>query len=353
MGNRTRFPVLLIGLLGLISTSSCLNLLGGDEFLIDRSTTRYLYVASGACFGGGVTTNTGAGVISKYDLTTGSRLGTVINYFSQSPNDQPVGLINYNDDFLMTLVENAAGRRMDLVSKIGTGVSVFSQNATILAAQLRGLASAADGGFYIARSTAVEKISGSKQRITAGANPYINAPAAPCATSNTVMSQTIELPSGKLFFTHAAATPNNRIGLISSTGYNIAADCLASTAGPTTTALPTAVAYIGSATHTLVAYGSTTSSSNFVTSYNINETVNTITGATEAYYNPSYVIGPSAMAVDSTTNIVYIANSALGVETIERFTYNTTTRRLTRAGSAPFIAQDVYTRCVSGMVIAP
>jgi hypothetical protein len=336
-----------------LTLSACINLLGGDSFLIDSNNNRYLYVASGACYGGGVTTNTGAGVISKYDLNTGARLGTVINYFAQSPNDQPVGLINYNNDYLMTLVENAAGRRLDLVSKIGTGISIFSQNAAILAAQLRGLASAADGGFYIARSTAVEKISASKQRITAGANPYVNAPAAPCATSTTVMTQAIELPQGKILYTHAAATPNNRIGLISNTGYNIAGDCLAGTAGPTTTALPTAAVYVQDGSHTLVAYGSTTSGSNQIISYNVNETANTITGATQAYYNPNYVIGPSAMAYDSITGAVFVASSSIGAETIEKFTYDTTTRKLARVGSSPFIPLDVYVRCVSGMVVAP
>ncbi|MBS1960352.1 MAG: hypothetical protein JST80_12820 [Bdellovibrionales bacterium] len=339
-------------MLGVLSLSSCKNLVSGDNFIISPDGKKYLYVASGSCYGGGVATNTGVGVISKYDLETGARVGTVINYFAQSPNDQPVGLIEYNGDLLMSLVENTAGRRMDLIYKNGNGISIFSQNATILAAQLRGISKSADGGFYIARSSAVEKISGSKQRITSGAAAYINAPAAPCATSTTVMTQAIELPSGKILYSHAAVSPNNRIGLISSSGYNIAGDCLAGTAGPTTTALPTALAYYGSAEHTLVAYGSTTASSNFIYSYNVNETANTIGSATRAYYNPSFLSGPSAMTVDSTNGYVYVANATLGAESIERFTYDTGTRQLTRVGSSPFIPLDVYVRCVSGMLVA-
>jgi hypothetical protein len=65
------------------------------------------------------------------------------------------------------------------------------------------------------------------------------------------------------------------------------------------------------------------------------------------------MIGPSAMTVDQSTGVVYVANSSQGVETIERFTYNTTDRQLTRVGSSTFIPQDVFTRCVSGMVVAP
>ena len=331
------------------TSTGCNNFVGGNSFLI--SSNRYLYVASGACYGGGVTTNTGVGTISKYNLNTGARVGTVVNYFAQSPNDQPVGLVAYNNDTLMALVENTGGRRIDLVNKFTSGISVFTQNATILAAALHGLYPAADGGFFIARTSAVEKISGSKQRITAGANPFINAPAGSCATSTTNMTQAIELPGGKLLFAHAAATPNNRIGMISSTGYNIAGDCLAGVAGPTTTALPTAlVSY--AAGHALVAYGSTTAASNFIYSYNVDETANTITAPTLAYTNASVVNGPSAMALDPSTGYVYVASATQAAESIERFTYDTNARTLTRVGSTPFIPSDVYVRCVSGMVVA-
>jgi len=142
------------------------------------SGTRYLYVASGSCYGGGVATNTGLAAITRFGLDDGQIHGSTINYYAQSPNDQPVGIINYNNDNLMVLVENANRRRIDLASKYNTGqINVFLQNATVLAGTGRALStSSIDGSFFIARTTAVEKVSANKQRLTAGAAAYINAP---------------------------------------------------------------------------------------------------------------------------------------------------------------------------------
>lgn len=314
--------------------------------------TRYLYVSSGACYGGGVTTNTGLATITRFGLNDGQIHGASINYYAQSPNDQPAGIANYGDEYLMVVVENTNGRRLDLASKNNTGqISIFYQNATVLNGVVRSIfKSALDGSFYVAKSTAIEKIAANKQRLTAGANPIINGPGGACATSATVMTNAIELSSGKLMFMHAAATPNNKIGMISSTGYVAAADCLATQAAPFTTSLPTAM-LMHSSGKLLVAYGSTTSASNVIMSYDVNQTANTISGATTAYSNQAVVSGPSAMVEDTATGIVYIASATVGSESIEAFTLSSA-GVLTRIGVQPFIPLNPNIRCVSGMVVA-
>ncbi len=344
--NKKFSKISLVSIIMVALLSSCKS----STFLL--SGKRYLYVASGACYGGGVTANSGLAVISRVGLDDVQIHGATINYYSQSPNDQPAGIANYDTNSLMVLVENAAGRRLDLASKYNSGqINIFSQNATILATAGRAIsASSIDGSFFIARTTAVEKIASNKTRLTAGAAAYINAPGGACATSNTNMTGALELPGGKLLFHHAAATPNNKIGMVSATGYLAAPDCLTTQAAPTTTALPTAMIRHSSG-KILVAYGSTTSASNIIMSYTVNETTNTISGATVAYSNPSIVNGPSAMVEDTATGIVYISSATLGAESIEAFTFNSTTGVLSRVGSQPFIPLSQYVRCVSGMVV--
>lgn len=310
---------------------------------------RYLYVASGACYAGGVATSAGSATISRFNLSTGAK-ETIIDY-TLSPGDFPVGMVDYDSDSILTAVENASGRRIDSVNKRGLGRSTFLSNSTALSGVLRSLKPTADGGLLVAKVTAVERFNSSRARVTAGASPYINAPAAPCATVTTAMIDVVELSNGKMIFAHAAATPNNRFGIISSSGYNVAGDCLAAQAAPTTTALPTAMLYLPGG-NLLVAYGSTTSTSNFIYAYSINETTNAITGATVAYSNVSVVNGPSAMVYDPETELVYVANGISSYNSIEKFTFDSTAKTLTRVGSTPFINATVETRCISGMVVS-
>jgi hypothetical protein len=164
------------------------------------------------------------------------------------------------------------------------------------------------------------------------------------------MTGALELSNGKLLFIHAAATPNNKIGMISSTGYVAAGDCLTTQAAPFTTSLPTAM-LMHSSGKLLVSYGSTTSASNVIMSYDVDATANTISNAVTAYSNQSVVIGPSAMTEDTETGIVYISSATVGAESIEAFSFNSTSGTLTRIGSQAFIPLSQYVRCVSGMVV--
>ncbi|MEK6556128.1 MAG: hypothetical protein AABZ31_12860 [Bdellovibrionota bacterium] len=101
----------------------------------------------------------------------------------------------------------------------------------------------------------------------------------------------------------------------------------------------------------LVSYGSLTTASNFIYSYDIDETTNAISNVTSAYLNTGIVNGPTAMAEDPVTNEVYVATGKFNA--IEKFIYDRTTRLLSLVGSSSFIQPNINTRCVTAMKVAP
>lgn len=314
-------------------------------------STKYLYMATGACYGGGVATSPGpANLISRYDLQTGARLGVVIDYNTFNPGDSPVAMWEYDQNQMLVLVENAAGRRIDRVSKNGSGALVHIANATALSAALRSIVMLNDFSLLISKSTAIEKFNSAKSRVLNGANPWVSAPAGACAASATLISSMAVFPNGKILYSHAAASPNNKLGLISAAGYTVVGDCLTTQAAPATTSLPTKVLNLSSG-KTLVSYGSTVGASNLVYSYNVNATANTITGATAAWTDYSIVNGPSSMVEDPSTGDVLISNATSTFNTVERFHFNQAAGTLTRARSTPFMSSSIYTRCITDMKV--
>lgn len=309
---------------------------------------RYLYVASGACYGGGVTLSTGSATIAKYDIDNGRFAGRVVDYNQFALGDQPAGLQFLDPSRLLVAIENTGGRRIDVINTDGTNLNTYVANSTALNGILRALTILTDGSILVAKSTAIEKFSTSRARVTQGANPYVNAPGGTCATATTQMVATIALPNGKIVFGHAAATPNNKIGVISSTGYSVVGDCLGGLAAPTTTALPTAMAYHSTSGKLIVAYGSTTSASNFIYTYDINLTSGAISNPIAAFTDFGVVYGPSAITVDSATGIVYVANGASTYNNVEAMRLNSN-GTLTKIGSTPFLQTEIYTRCISDM----
>ncbi len=307
----------------------------------------YLYVASGACYGGGVTASAGLGIVTKYRLDTGAYVDVIADYSENATTDLPADLQNYDDDFLMVLVENATTtsfRRVDLIPKRGSRVPEgLTYGGGAFGGILRALHMLADGSVLTSRSGAISKFDSDFQLTTTG---FISAPTGACATSTTLMADVVELSSGKLVFAHAAATPNNKLGLVSADGTT----CLAAQAGPVTTSLPTDL-LLHSSGNLLASYGSTTATSNLIYSYDINQTGNTFTPY-QSYSNSAFVNGPSRMVEDTVTGDVYIANATSTYNNIEKFNYNPSTRMLTRAQNFPFIRFSGSTRCVSGMVIA-
>ncbi len=312
-----------------------------------NTDSRFLYVASGACYGGGVTTSSGAGTIVRYNLATDAK--EIVTDYTTVGLDLPVGVADWDSDNLLVAVEIAGARRLEIVNKRGLGRYTIQSNATALSSQLRSVTRLADGGFLVSKTASVERFNSTGGRSALA--PYINTPAGTCATSTTLISATAELGNGKLVFAHAAATPNNKFGIISASGYSAASDCLAAQAAPITTALPSAMVYLPDLQQLLVGYGSGTAGSNQVWSYAINESTAAITGATAAYTNFNVVNGPSAMAYDQTTGRIYIANSLGTLNTIEKFSYDSSSKMLTRVGTTPFIPPSISTRCISGMSV--
>jgi hypothetical protein len=206
------------------------------------------------------------------------------------------------------------------------------------------------GSLLVSKTTAIEDFASNKSRITQGANPYVNAPAGACATSATLISSVTALPSGKIVYTHAAATPDNKFGVISSTGYASPTDCLAAQTAPNTTALPTSAIMHSDGTTLIVGYGSTTAASNYIYTYTLNNSTGAISSPVAAFTDFTIVNGISAMAEDSTTNIVYVANATSTSNTVEAFTLSGGT--MTRIGSTPYLESSVYTRCVSSMIVS-
>jgi hypothetical protein len=312
---------------------------------------RYLYVASGSCYGGGVATSAGSDTVAKYDLVTGLMDSVVVDYNSFSPGDIPMGIVDYNSTQILVLIENPAGRRIDVVEKNSSNtVSTYLTNAAGLNAVMRGMSITPNGSLLVSKTTAIEDFSSNKARILQGVNPFVNAPAGSCATSTTLISSMTTLPNGKIVFAHAGATPNNKFGVISSTGYAAAADCLAAQTAPNTLSLPTAVTVHNDGTTVLVAYGSTTAASNLIYSYTVNATTGAITNPVSAFSDFTIINGPSAMTEDSTTGIIYVANATSTANTIEKFTLSGGV--LTRAGTTPYLPSSVYTRCVSAMMVS-
>lgn len=317
-----------------------------------QAAPRYLYVASGACYSGGVAASAASNTIAKYELKTGKLEGVIADYNTFAIGDSPVGLAPYGLSLLVA-VENTGGRRIDRLARNGSSLATHLVNSTALNGALRDIKLASDGSLFVSKSTAIEKFSTGKARLTQGANAFIQAPAGNCATSATLNTSVNILSNGKILYTHAAATPNNMIGIIAANGYAAAGDCLSATKvqGPTTTALPTA-SLVHPSGSLLVAYASTTLGSNSITAYDLDISANTITNATAAYTNTGVINGVSAMTVDSQTGDVFVANAAAAFNTIERFTFDQGTKTLTRVGTQPYIDQSVYTRCISSMLIS-
>lgn len=349
MKMRLRLVNLLIALLPLVS--SCGNQASApfNDAALGNYGSKSLYVVSGSCYAGGATVSTGpTNTISRFNLSTGQFEKVIMDYNQIAPGDSPIAIYDYDSTRLMALIENTSGRRLELVNKDGSGSQTYLMNSTALSGIVRSFTVLSDLGILVSKSTAIEKFNSGKARILVGASPFVNAPAGSCATSTTLISSVTAHSNGMIVYTHAAANPNNKIGVIASSGYSVAGDCLSGTAAPTTTALPTKAMFHSSG-KLLVTYGSTTLASNFVYSYDFDDTTGALSNPTAVYSNATNLNGPSAMTEDPETGDVFIANAASTFNTIERFSF--ANNLLTRASGPTFIPYSVYTRCVSDMKV--
>lgn len=315
---------------------------------------RYLYIQSGGCFAPtGLTASTASKTIVRIKLTTGVVDKTIADY-TPALTDTPVAIAPYDDDHLYVLVENAGGRRVEILNKNTAAATNFLVNSTALNAVVRTLTFGADGSFLISKSSAVERFASNKARLPNSATAFLSAPAGTCVTSTNAITATAFTGAGDILYAHSftGASTNNRIGM--TTGSAAAAStCYNGVAAPTTASYPTSMVYIPSLKHLLVAYSSSTVANNQIWQYTIDETAHTITAAgAAAYTNASVLNGPTAMAYDSETGEIYVANGTTAfANSIEKFTYDSTAKTLTRVGTVPFSAPTINHNCINSMFI--
>lgn len=340
---------------------------------VQATSVRYLYVASGVCYSGSNTTfsnATSSNVIYRLNLSTGSLDTTIADYYStpSNPGDSPSSIADGDGNYLFALIENSTTpslRRIEKIEKKYHGSrSIFSNNAAAFNSTVRNFVRLQNGDFAISKSTAIEYFTSSNVRI---GTPYISATLGACATSTTLISKILSLPSGKFVFLHAGAS-QNRIGIFAATGGNT---CLSAQAAPTANAFPTAAFYDAANSKLVVAYAgnSTATDLNSIYVYTVDESSGTISSPEKIYdaslYPASYaylLYGISEMTYDPATGSVYIATATSTAATvanyaIEKFTYNASqvgvdnTKVLTRSGSAPFLQYGNDTKCISKMFI--
>ncbi|MDG0817149.1 hypothetical protein [Bdellovibrio svalbardensis] len=327
------------------------------------SSGKYLYAVSGGCYVGSATASSAAKTIVRYNLSTGNIDRTIIDY-NAIAGDTPVAAINSDDSNILVLVENTAGRRVDSVNKL-TGVRTTLTTLVGTTTVARDLVALKNGGYLVPRSAAMEKYNSAFARVFSNAaNPWMNGPGGTCATSTTTVSRAVELANGKVIFSHGTAS-QNRFGILPAT-MATQADCLQGQASPIiASAFPTAMTYIPDAGgagigHLLVAYASATGAtvaSNLIGQYAITESSNVITpsAATNAaaFADTSIINGPSAMVYDSDSGYLYVANGSTNLaNTIEKFTYNASTKLLTRVGTSSFAPETINSRCINSMFLA-
>ena len=374
MDTETSINKLLLIIFWTIVCVSCQPVKNEEVVAETETASRYLYVASGACYSGNNTVfsnTTSSNVIYRLNLDTGVKDITVADYFSFPSNagDSPVGIASVDSDYIYVLVENTTTvslRRIEKVAKTAAGSrQIVSNNITALSAQLRSLHLLSNGDFLISKSTALEYITEANARIGA---PYISASAAPCNTSTTLVPKAVTLSNGKIVFLHAAAA-QNRFGIYNTAG---GTTCAVAQAAPTAAAFPVAAFYDAANTKLIVAYSgnAATTDLNSIYAYTINETTGAVTSPQKIYDAANYpatysylLYGISEMTYDVETSSVYIATAVSTATTvtnysIEKFTYDptmigvTNASVLTRDGATSFYPYGTDTKCISSMMIS-
>jgi len=342
---------------------------------------RYLYVASGSCFAGTGNTTftnfTASNLIFRVNLQTGVRDRIIADYNAApaQPGDTPTGLAVSPSGNVIVAVDNsvAGARRIEQMSNAANAPrSLLTANTTALSAALRSLVLLSNGDVMVSKSTAIERFTSTGVRITKGANPYINAPAAPCATSTTLMTKVGVISNGMIAFTHAAAS-QNRFGFVRASGYSVAGDCTPAQVAPNAAATPSAFAYDSVNSRLIVAFSgsATTTDLNSIYIYPLTQTATTVTlGAGVKVYDsadfpgvyPYLLYGVTDMVLDPLTNKLYVATANASTTTIANFqiealNYNpslvgvSNSSVLTKPAGPAFYGFGVDTKCISQMAI--
>lgn len=362
MINRMGFPKKNYASLFATLTMACLTVActkapKSDDSGSGDSSGKYIYVASGTVYAGnGITPSTASKTIAKYDMN-GTFLSLVRDY-SNSSSDSPAAIIDYDSTRLLVLIENTAGRRVEYVNKDGSGVTTVFSNTTNLNAVVHSFILDYSNQFLIAKNTGIEKMQYSgNQTVGPAGGTYISNPAGACATTNTLVVDVKAAPSPYNFvlYAHAAASPNNKVVAIKATGYGAAGDCLAATpAAPTTGHYPTSLLMHSSGV-LFVGYGNNTGLIHQIYAFNPTFTSTTAdfgSNASSAAFNDLSVLQGISRMIEMPDGSILVSAAGPTMNTIERFTYNSTTGALTRVGNVPFIGPAIFTRSVSGLLIA-
>ncbi len=325
---------------------------------------KYLYVASGLCQAGAnttFTTVTSSNRVYRLDLITGQMERMLADYSGPPAisGDSPIGILPFNNDFFLSVVERAGARRVEKVPFTGSSDRPYlTQDTTLLANTLLSVVPVATGGYYFSRTTTIGKMSSTG--ITQMATVVGGTPGGACGASNTKYSAVESTLLGHLIFANSVAS-NNRIGIIQNTGTT----CLAGVNAPQVAAFPSAMLRIPGTNQLLVAYaGSTTTADiNSIQVYDITETSSSasIGGPTKIYdyasTNSSFALyGISSMAFDSASNSLFVATAISNATTvvnynIEKFNYDPNTKTLTKPIAGLYKSYSLDTKCISGMFI--
>ncbi len=416
---KNKITTMLVGLT--LAFCGCEKKLAEEESL--AALSKKLYIATGQC-------NSGPGITS-FSAQNSSRRISRLNLASKSLstfldltepyvggsfaiNTGVQSLVDDGPNILM-LTENAvemADRKIYSIPKNSPfNTQIYSEDPlafTLTATHVtRDLAKDADGSLLFSKSIGIEKIGTNTLRSPQGANPWVNAPAAPCATSTTLMSSIKVLPpftgstAGKIVYTHAGGTTAlNRLGIINSEGYLVAGNCIAgvqissiahtyatNVTGPSPIvfnavagAAPTASVFIKTAEgpgvigKLIVAYSaavatevSNNANLNYaLVAWDVSETsltAATLTAPVVLSRQLDAVFGISALAYDAETSSLYVATaSQTGVMNqttagygykIEKFNYDLTTNvaTLVREDDKPFLERTFGTKCITSMLI--
>lgn len=343
---------------------------------------RYLYVATGTCYAGqgntAFTNLTSSNLVYRVNLQTGLRDRIIADYNAApaQPGDTPSGLAISPSGTVFVAVDNtvAGARRIEqMPNEANATRTLFTGNTTALSAALRNLVLMSNGDLMVSKSSAVERFTSSGVRITKGANPYISAPAAPCATSTTLLNKIGVISNGLIYFSHAAAS-QNRFGFVKASGYGIAGDCSPAQAAPVATAYPSAVAYDSANSNLIVAYSGNTLAADINSIYvypliqgagavNVGTGIKVYDASEFPGVYPYLLYGITHMQLDLVTNKLYVSTANASVTAISNFQIEALNYSpsmlgvnnqsvLTRPAGAPFYNYGADTKCISQMAIA-
>lgn len=316
---------------------------------------RYLYWASASnCFTGITTPPAhllGINVVARMPLE-GGPIELVWDYSIEPHGEQeiPVGLDF--DDTSKTLLVSVEGpvRRIDFIDVTSKSRLRFIQNSSFNS-QLRSLALFEAGNILISRSAAIELFTSSGNRLTLGANPWVNNPQGACTGSNTQILRVLTTPQGHILYVHPHTTAtSNKMGAIRKTGYSAATDCLGSFTYPANF-LPSQALFVNDQRLLVTTVGTNPTSHSRIDSVDVtfddNTSNYTFSNLTTLLNDPSLIQTPTSFVYDEVKKMIYVAT--FNDSRIKALEYDETNNELTYKGI--LVKRSYLTKCIAHMKI--